>query len=132
MSCSVSENPAVTGVILRVLKASLRQRATLLVLFLILSACNSRKGTVGPSIKLPRVPQAVQENLDRVDIIQGNVSDARPGQQIVLYVKTGKWSIQPLSNFPFTNIRPDTTWINSTHMGSEYAALLVDAGYQPP
>jgi hypothetical protein len=33
---------------------------------------------------------------------------------------------------PFTTIQPDSTWNNSTHPGSAYAALLVDAGYKPP
>jgi len=103
-----------------------------LILFLLLSGCHSRQQTAGSSINLTRVPQAVQGDFDKLDIIQGNVTGARPDQQIVLYVKTGKWSVQPLSNLPFTKIHPDSTWINSTHMGSEYAALLVDAGYRPP
>ena len=30
---------------------------------------------------------------------------------------------------PFTAIRSDLTWKNSTHLGSDYAALLVDPGY---
>jgi hypothetical protein len=32
---------------------------------------------------------------------------------------------------PFTRIQPDSNWINSTHLGSEYAALLVEPGYHP-
>ncbi len=105
---------------------------TLLICFVLLSGCRSHKTIGAPSIKLTRVPQAVQGNFDKLDIIQGNVTGAHPGQQIVLYVKTGNWSIQPLSNLPFTNIRRDSSWINSTHLGSEYAALLVDSGYHPP
>jgi len=59
------------------------------------------------------------------------VTGARPGQQIVLYAKTGMWWIQPLFNSPFTTIQPTSSWVNSTHLGSEYAALLVEPGYRP-
>jgi hypothetical protein len=34
-------------------------------------------------------------------------------------------------NEAFTQIRPDSTWTNSTHVGTEYAALLVEPGYHP-
>jgi len=68
---------------------------------------------------------------DKLDIIQGRVIGARPGQQIVLYAKTGAWWLQPLSNLPFTKIEPDSNWINSTHLGLEYAALLVEPGHRP-
>ncbi|HKQ04354.1 MAG TPA: glycoside hydrolase family 16 protein [Blastocatellia bacterium] len=69
--------------------------------------------------------------MDKLDIIQGRVTGARPGQQIVLYAKAGAWWLQPLSNIPFTKIQADSSWINSTHLGSAYAALLVEPGYQP-
>jgi signal transduction histidine kinase len=39
--------------------------------------------------------------------------------------------VQPLADQPFTRIQPDSTWRNSTHFGTEYAALLVDPGYRP-
>jgi len=129
---SVSENPGIGVVIRRAFKGVSRQSASVLFFVLALSGCHSGKSAAGPSIKLTRVPSAVQGDFDKLDIIQGNVTGARPEQQIVLYVKTGKWSVQPLSNLPFTKVRPDSSWINSTHMGSEYAALLVDAGYHPP
>jgi signal transduction histidine kinase len=66
------------------------------------------------------------------------VIGARPGQEIVLYAHaladTGQmtWFVQPLALEPFTRIRSDSTWKNSTHPGSEYAALLVDPGFKPP
>ncbi len=132
MFCSLSKDFAIATILGRVCTGSPGLSATLLVFLLLLGGCHSRNATGGPSIKLTRVPQAVQGNFDNLDIIQGNVTGAHPGQQIVLYVKTGNWSIQPLSNLPFTNIRRDSTWINSTHLGSEYAALLVDSGYHPP
>jgi signal transduction histidine kinase len=40
--------------------------------------------------------------------------------------------VQPFADQPFTAIRPDSTWTNSTHAGTDYAALLVEPGYRPP
>jgi len=40
--------------------------------------------------------------------------------------------VQPYVDQPFTSIKPDSTWSNATHPGTEYAALLVEPGYQPP
>jgi hypothetical protein len=42
------------------------------------------------------------------------------------------WWLQPAVNEEFTKIRPDTTWTNTTHMGTNYAALVVEPGYRPP
>jgi hypothetical protein len=99
---------------------------------LLLGGCRSQTDGAGPSIEFTRVPLAEVGRTDNLDIIQGRVIGARRGQQIVLYAKTGAWWVQPLSNEPFTKILPDSTWINSTHLGSEYAALLVAPGYRPP
>lgn len=59
------------------------------------------------------------------------MTQARPGQKIVLFARWGPWWVQPLANQPFTTIQPDSTWRNSTHYGTDYAALLVDPEYQP-
>jgi signal transduction histidine kinase len=40
--------------------------------------------------------------------------------------------VQPFVDQPFTSIGQDSTWKNSTHAGTEYAALLVEPGFQPP
>jgi hypothetical protein len=40
--------------------------------------------------------------------------------------------VQPLVSNPFTKIQPDSTWKSPTHLGTEYAALLVEPGYIPP
>ncbi len=64
--------------------------------------------------------------------ISGRVTGAHPGQRIVLFARSGTWWVQPFSNKPFTPIGKDSVWGTSTHMGTEYAALLVEAGYIPP
>ncbi len=56
---------------------------------------------------------------------------AHSGQQLVLYARSGQWWVQPLTDQPFTKIQPDSKWSNSTHLGTEYAALLVEPGYRP-
>ncbi|MGH9846572.1 MAG: sensor histidine kinase, partial [Blastocatellia bacterium] len=53
------------------------------------------------------------------------------GQHVVLYARSGAWYVQPFTDQPFTKIQPDSTWKNSTHLGTEYAALLVEPGYHP-
>jgi hypothetical protein len=67
-----------------------------------------------------------------LDAIQGRVTGAHPGSQIVLFARSGVWWLQPEQVHPYTPIQSDSTWRNSTHLGTEYAALLVEAGYHPP
>jgi hypothetical protein len=66
-----------------------------------------------------------------MDYIEGRTTGAATGDQIVLYTRSGIWWIQPFANQPFTNIQPDGSWTNTTHLGTEYAALLVAPGYHP-
>ena len=63
--------------------------------------------------------------------IEGRATNAAPGQQIVIYAHSGIWWIQPFANQPFTKIQPDSTWRNSTHLGTEYAVMLVGPDYHP-
>lgn len=67
-----------------------------------------------------------------LEAIEGSVNGARPGQRIVLYARSGDWYVQPFADQPFTDIQPDSKWSSSTHLGTEYAALLVEPEYQPP
>ena len=95
-------------------------------------ACRSRPADVVPTIQLTRIPEAAEGGPDRMVSIAGRVTGARPGQQIVLFARAGPWWVQPLADQPFTAIRRDSTWENTTHLGTEYAALLVEPGYRPP
>ncbi|MFL6212426.1 MAG: glycoside hydrolase family 16 protein [Blastocatellia bacterium] len=97
----------------------------------LLGGCRARTEASGPSIEFTRVPPAAASRTDKFDIIQGRANGARPGQQIVLYAKTGAWWIQPTANLSFTKIQADSSWINSTRLGLEYAALLVEPEYSP-
>jgi formate hydrogenlyase transcriptional activator len=96
------------------------------------SACHPRQWKTRPFIEITKVPPASVGNPYTNLTIEGRVVGARPAQQIVLYARSGAWWVQPLANQPYTKIQPDSTWKNSTHPGTEYAALLVDPGYSPP
>src|SRR5262249_16846400 len=84
-----------------------------------------------PAIQFTRIPQADSNGSDKNDIVQGSVVGARPGQQIVLYAKNRSWWLQPLLEAPFTRISSNGKWLNATHLGTEYGALLVDPGFRP-
>jgi len=109
-------------------------RGSLLVIIccLLLSSCRSEKTNAPPSVEFSRVPLLDEGGTGKIALIEGRVTGARPGQQIVLFARSGAWYVQPFTDQPFTKIQPDSTWRNSTHLGTEYAALLVEPGYLPP
>ena len=104
----------------------------LIVVCMLLGGCRSSRANAGPSIEFSRIPQADEGGRDKHDIIEGRVTGARPGQQIVLYARSGKWWLQPLANQPFTKVQSSGKWTNATHLGTEYAALLVESGFRAP
>src|SRR3981189_1718775 len=116
--------------------AVLNRSARLSVLFffcsLLLDGC--QHGTSGPSLEFTKIPVSAVGGLDNMDTVEGRVIGVRPEQQIVLYAKSGgRWWIQPFARDPlFTKIQADSKWKNVTHLGEEYAALLVDPSYSPP
>jgi signal transduction histidine kinase len=100
------------------------------VCLLLLSSCET--SNVQPTIKITTIPPAEKGGGRELDMISGRVSGASSGQQVVLYARSGAWYVQPFADQPFTTIGSDSTWSNSTHLGTEYAALLVQPGYIPP
>jgi signal transduction histidine kinase len=79
-----------------------------------------------------RVPPEESGGTSRLADIGGHVVGARAGLRIVLYARSGDWYVQPFTDAPFTAVRPDSTWASPTHLGREYAALLVEPGFEPP
>src|SRR6266403_4080358 len=96
-----------------------------------LMACRSEKLQETPSISFTHIPPAAQGGRERVDTISGRVRNARPKQQIVVYAHSGQWWVQPWPDHPFIPINPDSTWSAETHLGFEYAALVVEPDYRP-
>lgn len=83
-------------------------------------------------VKITRVPDTSPGGPEKLDYIEGTVRNAKAGQRIVLYAQSGLWWVQPFADRTTTNILSDGSWRNSTHLGTQYAALLVDAAYVPP
>jgi len=109
--------------------------AILLVVTLCLSLSGCHQGTdqdVEAKISFTQVPQWNPGDQNQQDVIEGMVSGARQGQRLVIYSKSGGlWWLQPLLTSPFTAILPDQVWRNETHLGTEYAVLLVDSSFHP-
>lgn len=97
----------------------------------LLQGCTPREAGK-PSIEFSVVPPASEGGPDRRETIAGRVTGARSGQRIVLFAKAGIWWVQPTRDEPFTTIQPDSTWTSTIHLGTEYAALLVEPNYSPP
>lgn len=95
----------------------------------LLSGCGSSHI---PAIQFTVVPEAGPGGPARTEKIAGTVQWAGRQQRIVLFAKSGNWWVQPAADKPFTSIRRDYTWESRTHVGTDYAALLVDSGYAPP
>lgn len=89
--------------------------------------------TVQPRIEITLVPPK-GGGPDRVDRIAGTVSgaDIRACKVVIFALGGGTWYVQPYTASPFTSIGRDGKWANDTHLGSEYAALLVEPSYKPP
>lgn len=99
---------------------------------LLFGGCGRWQSGDAPSVEFISVPRADKGGTQTFGIIEGRVNGARPGQQLVLYARSGAWYVQPYADQPFTSVQTDFTWRNSTHLGTEYAALLVEPGYSPP
>lgn len=94
------------------------------------AACGSTAPT--PSITFTKIPPAAKGGPDVLDTMEGRITGVRPGQRLVIYARSSVWWVQPGPNQPFTPIRDDSTFSLKTHLGTEYAALLVEADHQPP
>ncbi len=105
--------------------------SALMALVAVLCSCGLKHPASRASILFTRVPEASEGGYGDHDFITGKVIGAQPGQRLVLYSKSGKWWLQPLASRPFTKVQPNSQWVNSTHLGTEYAALLVSPGYTP-
>lgn len=95
---------------------------------LLLAGCKSQ---VKPAIAITEVPGASTGGPSQMEPIAGTVTNGKSGDQVVLYARSGMWWLQPLTDQPYTKIQSDSTWKSLTHLGTEYAALLVEPGYRP-
>jgi hypothetical protein len=119
------------GIIVNALVGVSKQRSAFLALCLVLIGCQSKPVDNQPSIEFTHVPPAAEGGRERVDTISGRVRNARPTEKIVIYAHSGQWWVQPWPDRPFIPIQADSTWSTETHLGFEYAALLVEPDYHP-
>jgi hypothetical protein len=118
-----------TSIMLRRNRLEVRFRTFLLLLSMqTLAGCHYRQ----PSVTLTTIPIAGPGGPDNVAVFEGDVRQARDGQRLVLYSKAGVWWLQPNADGPYTAVQPGGHWKREVHLGSEYAAILVDARYNPP
>jgi hypothetical protein len=105
----------------------------LIVLLLGSFGCGGNaKQMVEPKISFTQVPQWNPGDRNLQDVMEGTVSGEQPNQRMVVYSKAGElWWLQPLLTSPFVAILPDHAWRSETHLGTDYAVLLVDSSYQP-
>ncbi len=96
---------------------------------MLLSSCHSVTPATKPTVQITQIPPADPGGPVQMDFIEGRATGVKPGEQIVLYARSGVWWIQPFVSKPNTEIQPDSSWRNSTHLGTEYAALLVEPGF---
>jgi hypothetical protein len=52
--------------------------------------------------------------------------------RVVVYAFTDRWYVQPTGDEPLTLIGSDGSWENITHLGSEYAVMIVASSFKPP
>jgi len=113
---------------------SFHSTALALGAFLCALGCSPSHQTHKPGIEFTQIPRAVvvggPEDLDHIN---GRVADGVPGAQVVVYARSeGTWWIQPFRSRAFTKVGSDGGWSNFTHLGTDYAALLVTRGFEPP
>lgn len=98
----------------------------LATILLLLAACG---GT--PRIEILHAPKAALGGATDMEEINGRAGGNTWGKRVVLYAKSGDWWVQPYANNPYTEIGSGGIWKTKVHLGSDYAALLVDKDYLP-
>jgi signal transduction histidine kinase len=84
------------------------------------------------SVKFTRIPPKNPGGPLTMGVIKGRVEGPHEGLKLVLYARAGRWYVQPYDYAPFTTIHQDSSWNSATHLGTDYAALLVRPVYVPP
>ncbi|MEK6409800.1 MAG: glycoside hydrolase family 16 protein [Acidobacteriota bacterium] len=93
---------------------------------------NRVKRNPNPSIAITRVPSK-GAGPDRMEPIAGTVDGVNAKDcRVVVFARTNTWYVQPYAASPYTTISNDRKWETDTHLGDEYAALLVKSSYNPP
>lgn len=86
-----------------------------------------------PIISISQVPSQGGGS-DSLGVIAGTVSGVKEPSRyrIAVYAQTDHWYVQPTRDESLTLIGNDGNWATETHLGTSYAALLVDKMFVPP
>lgn len=95
-----------------------------LAVLLGLTGCRASQAPARPTIDFTRVPAADKGGPDTLDTIEGRVTGARPGQQIVVFSHSGVWWVQLGPRDPFTPIQSDSSWTHHTLQFSGYEWIV--------
>jgi hypothetical protein len=109
--------------------AGMHRIVTIICVFVL--GCRSQMPIPKPSIEIVGLPPASLGGPEQMVPIEGRAVGATSGERVIVYAKNDIWWVQPFKSRPFTTIESDSTWKTSTHLGSEYAALLVDPDFHP-
>jgi hypothetical protein len=107
---------------------------TLLPLMASCLALSLTAGAAGaaPTVEITTVPRC-GEGPNRTGTIAGRTTGAEQGtHRLVLFAGTDRWYVQPYTAAPYTAIGRNGQWHAHTHLGHQYAAVLVSADYTPP
>ena len=118
--------------LVRALAADANRRAVLCSLLLLLTGCRSSRDLKQPSIVFVHIPPSQSGGPELLDDLSGKVLNGPLGARIVAYARNDVWWVQPFRSRPFTEIGTDGNWKTATHLGTDYAVLLVSPGYEPP
>jgi hypothetical protein len=83
-------------------------------------------------LQITTVPPASPGGPDKMDRIAGVVNTDCENCAVVLFALGDVWYVQPGTASPYTTFDANGKWSTDTHLGTEYAALLVRRSYKPP
>ena len=84
-----------------------------------------------PIVTIAVVPPCDPGGPEILARIAGSVKGAQKGCRIVIFVHGDVWYVQPYTAAPYTEIDSAGKWSTVTHLGTEYAALLVCGDSRP-
>jgi hypothetical protein len=84
-----------------------------------------------PVVTITTTPPKDAGGPDKMAVIAGNVQSAPKDSRIVIFAHGDIWYVQPYAASPYTKLA-DGKFQTDTHLGTQYAVLVVRPGYKPP
>jgi hypothetical protein len=84
-----------------------------------------------PVVTVTTTPPKDAGGPDKMAVIAGTVQGAPRDSRIVIFAHGDVWYVQPYAASPYTRLQ-DGRFQTDTHLGSQYAVLVVRPAYKPP